>query len=74
MDLLNLKNPTDGQLIYMRGIYSEETLIEYMAWKWTKKFNTRMTNKDWEQWKHELDYLNLDSLKVLKEIPDFYII
>ena len=71
-NLLDLQNPTDGQLIYMRGLYSTETLINYMAAKWARQFNTVMTGKDWEQWYHELDYLQLDSQDVLDEIPDWY--
>ena len=71
-DLLDLKNPTVGQLMYMRDLYTDEVLINYMAAKWTRQFNSEMTNKDWEQWHHELNYLQLDSQDVLDEIPDWY--
>ena len=70
-DLLDLKNPTDGQLIYMRDLYTDEVLINYMAAKWARQFNTEMTSKDCEQWHHELDYLQLDSQDVIDEIPDW---
>ena len=70
--LLELQNPTDGQLIYMRDLYTDEVLINFMAAKWTRQFNTEMTSKDWEQWHHELEYLKLDSVDVLDEIPDWY--
>lgn len=73
-ELLELQKPTDGQLIYMRGLYTKETLINYMAAKWAEAFNTKMTEQDWAQWHHELEYLQLDSLAVLHEIPDWYII
>ena len=73
-DLLDLKNPTVNQLEYMRDLYTDEVLINYMAAKWVRQFNTGMTSKDWEQWHRELKYLQLDSLTVLSEIPDWYII
>lgn len=67
--LLELQNPTDAQLIYMRDYYSKETLISYMAAKWAKHLNTPMTEKELDQWHHELEYLKLDSVAVIDEIP-----
>lgn len=70
-DLLDLKNPTVGQLMYMRDLYTDEVLINYMVSKWENQFNSEMTNKDWRQWHKELKYLQLDSLAVLSEISDW---
>ena len=70
-DLLDLKNPTVGQLMYMKDLYAKETLISYMATKWETQFNTEMTDKDWKQYHFELEHLQLDSSAVLIEIPDW---
>ena len=69
-DLLEVMNPTDGQLIYMKDLYSKETLIKYMR-KWEYKFNTRMTEKDYKQYRHEIELLQLDSFEVLKTFEDY---
>lgn len=47
--LLDVENPTDGQLIYMRDMFKEKTLIEYMVRRWEKKFNTHMTEKEYKK-------------------------
>ena len=70
--LLEVKNPTDGQLIYMRDTFKEKTLIEYMVRRWEYKFNTHMTDKDYKQYRHEVKLLNLDSFKVLSNMEDYY--
>ena len=70
--LLEVQNPTEGQLIYMKGLYSEDILIDYMSRKWERKFNTHMTSKDYEQYRHEIKLLNLDSYKVLSNMEDYY--
>ena len=70
--LLEVKNPTDGQLIYMRDLYSKEVLINYMVMKWERKFNTHMTEKEYMQYRHEIDILKLDSYKVLSSMEDYY--
>ena len=69
-DLLEVMNPTDGQLIYMKDLYSKETLIKYMR-KWEYKFNTHMTEKDYKQYRHEIELLQLDSFEVLKTFEDY---
>lgn len=70
--LLEVQNPTDGQLIYMKDIYSEETLINYMVRRWERKFNTHMTEKEYKQYRHEIKLLKLDSFKVLASMEDYY--
>ena len=67
--LLELQNPTDGQLIYMRDLYTDEVLINFMAAKWARHLNTGITEKELDQWHHELEYLKLDSVAVIDEIP-----
>lgn len=70
--LLEVQNPTDGQLIYMKGIYSKDILIDYMVRRWEKKFNTHMTDKEWRQYRHEIKLLNLNSFEVLSNMEDYY--
>ena len=70
--LLEVENPTDGQLIYMRDTFKEKTLIEYMTRRWEYKFNTHMTDKDYKQYRHEVKLLNLNSFKVLSNMEDYY--
>ena len=70
--LLDVENPTDGQLIYMRDIFKEKTLIEYMVRRWEKKFNTHMTEKEYKKYRHEIELLKLDSYKVLANMEDYY--
>lgn len=72
ISLLEVKNPTDGQLIYMKDLYKEETLIDYMVWRWEGKFNRHMSEKDYMQYRHEIKLLNLDSFKVLSNMEDYY--
>ena len=62
--LLEVENPTDNQLIYMKDLYNKETLIRYMR-KWEYKFNTRMTDKDYKQYRHEIELLQLNNIEVL---------
>ena len=68
--LLEVENPTDNQLIYMRDLYDKETLKRYMR-KWEYKFNTRMTDKDYKQYRHEIELLQLDSFEVLASFKDY---
>lgn len=70
--LLEVENPTDGQLIYMKDTFKEKTLIEYMVRRWEKKFNTHMTDREYKQYRHEIKLLNLDSFKVLSNMEDYY--
>lgn len=71
--LLEVKNPTDGQLIYMKDIYSEEVLINYMVMRWERKFfhMTNMEGKEYKQYRHEIELLKLDSYKVLASMEDY---
>ena len=69
--LLEVENPTDGQLIYMKDLYKKETLIEYMVIRWERKFNTHMTKKEYLQYRHEIKLLNLDSFEVLSNMEDY---
>ena len=70
--LLEVQNPTEGQLIYMRDIYSKEILIDYMVRRWEYKFNTNMNDKEYKQYRHEVKLLNLDSFEVLSNMEDYY--
>lgn len=70
--LLEVQNPTEGQLIYMKGIYSKEILIDYMVRKWERKFNTHMTEKEYKKYRHEIKLLKLDSFEVLSNMEDYY--
>ena len=54
----------------MKDLYNKETLIRYMR-KWEYKFNTRMTDKDYKQYRHEIELLQLDSFEVLKTFDDY---
>ena len=68
--LLEVENPTDNQLLYLKDLYNKETLIRYMR-KWEYKFNTRMTDKDYKQYRHEIELLQLDSFEVLATFEDY---
>ena len=68
--LLEVENPTDNPLIYMKDLYNKETLIRYMR-KWAYKFNTRMTDKDYKQYSNEIELLQLDSFEVLATFDDY---
>ena len=68
--LLEVENPTDNQLLYLKDLYNKETLIRYMR-KWEYKFNTRMTDKDYKQYRHEIELLQLDSFEVLATFDDY---
>ena len=70
--LLEVQNPTEGQLIYMKGIYPKDILIDYMSRRWEHKFNTHMTEKEYKQYRHEVKLLNLDSFEVLSNMEDYY--
>lgn len=73
-DLLQLKRPTEGQLIYMRGIYSKEQLVEYMVNKWSHKFNRCLTDRERSQFRKEVDLLGLSLMTVLASLEDEYLI
>ena len=68
--LLEVENPTDNQLLYLKDLYSKDILIKYMR-KWEYKFNTRMTDKDYKQYRHEIELLQLDSFEVLATFEDY---
>lgn len=70
--LLEVQNPTEGQLIYMKDIYSKEVLINYMVRRWERKFNTSMTDKEYKQYRREIELLKLDSFEVLSNMEDYY--
>ena len=63
--MLNIKNPTVGQLIYMKDLYSKEVLLQYMHNKWSHKFNKSLTPKDSDQFRKEVEYLGLRTIEVL---------
>ena len=71
--LLEVENPTDGQLIYMKDIYSEEVLINYMVRRWERKFfhMANMEGEEYKQYRHEIELLKLDSYKVLASMEDY---
>lgn len=69
--LLEVKNPTEGQLLYMKDLYNKDTLINYMVWRWEGKFNRHMSEKDYMQYRKEVKLLNLDSFEVLASMEDY---
>lgn len=69
--LLEVLNPTEGQFLYMRDLFSKERLTEYMSCRWEYKFNYRMTEKDWEQYRREIELLELDSWEVTSQMNDY---
>ena len=68
------RNPNWGALLYMKDLYSNEELVNYMVNKWVDKFNFGMTKKDFKQFNFECETLKLDKLEILSNIPDFDII
>lgn len=71
-NLLEVVNPTYSQLIYMKDKYNKVTLTEYMAIKWEYKFNTRMTDKDYKQFRKEVETLQLDTFEIYAYMEDYY--
>ena len=71
-NLLEVVNPTYSQLIYMKDKYNKVTLTEYMAIKWERKFNTRMTDKDYKQFRKEVETLQLDTFEIYAYMEDYY--
>ena len=73
--LLEVKNPTKGQLIYMEGLYTHEQLIQYMAIRWEHKFNWgSLTEDDLHRFHYECDILKLNSLEVTSNMTDYGVI
>lgn len=74
-NLLEVQNPTVGQLICMKDLYDKETLIEYLACRWEYRFNYgKMKDKDHERFHIELDTLGIDMFEVFAEMNDYYLI
>ena len=38
-NLLEVQNPTKGQLMLIKDTYSQDDIIEYMSCRWEYKFN-----------------------------------
>ena len=72
MHILETKNPTISQLIYMKDLFDKETLLQYMANKWEKNFNYGKVNH--EQFYKELDILELNIIEVFSLMEDYYLI
>lgn len=73
-DLLKVKNPSKGQLIYMKDLYNKDTLINYMVNKWSYKFNRSLSEKEQNQFRKEVKYLGLRTIEVLVSMEDEYLI
>ena len=72
MHILETKNPTISQLIYMKDLFDKETLLQYMVNKWEKSFNYGKVNH--EQFHKELDILDLDIIELFSLMEDYYLI
>ena len=64
--MLNLKKPTIGQLIYMKDLYDYDTLLMYLDWKYSKKFNNGSLTDEERKTMHE----EMEILKI--NLFDFY--
>ena len=73
-ELLEVKNPTISQLIYMKDLYSKDTLLNYMVNKWEYKFNRSLSDKEQRQFRKEIKYLGLTTIEVLVNMEDEYLI
>ena len=73
-ELLKIKNPTISQLIYMKDLFSKDELINYMVNKWEYKFNRCLTEKEQKQFRREIKYLKLNTIEVLVNMEDEYLI
>ena len=73
--LLEVENPTDNQLLYLKDLYNKETLIEYMSCRWEYKFNYgKLTEKDLHKFHSECDILKVDSFEVTSNMNDYGLI
>ena len=74
-NLLEVQNPTKGQLILIRDTYSQDDIIEYMSCRWEYKFNYgKLTENDLKKFHNECDILKVESIKVLAEMQDYFLI
>ena len=73
-NLLEVKNPTKGQLMLIKDKYSQDDIIEYMSCRWEYKFNNKLTKKDLQKFHSECNILNIDSFKVTSNINDYGLI
>ena len=73
-ELLKIKNPTVGQLIYMKDLFSKDELLQYMVNKWSYKFNRSLSDKERIQFRKEIKYLRLNTMEVLVNMEDEYLI
>ena len=74
-NLLEVQNPTKGQLILIRDTYSQDEIIEYMSCRWEYKFNYgKLTEKDLHKFHNECDILKVDSFEVTSNMNDYGLI
>ena len=73
-NLLEVLNPTKGQLMLIKDTYSQEDIIEYMSCRWEYKFNYCITKKDLQKFHNECDILNIDSFEVTSNMNDYGLI
>lgn len=73
--LLEVENPTDNQLVYMKDLYSKEILIEWLLCRWTDKFNYgTLKEKDIKLFHKQCGLLNINSFEVLSQMEDYFLI
>lgn len=64
----------EEKMIYMKDLYTEEQLIDFMINKWEEKLNTNMTEADWKKYRKQVEYLGLSSWDIMSKIEDYYYI
>lgn len=72
MHILETKNPTISQLIYMKDLFDKEILLNYIVNKYEKNFNYGTVNH--EQFHKEIDTLELNIIEVFSLMEDYYLI
>ena len=74
-NLLEVLNPTRGQLMLIKDTYSQDDIIEYMSYRWEYKFNYgKLTEKDLKKFHSECNILNIDSFEVTSNMNDYGLI
>lgn len=74
-NLLEVQNPTKGQLMLIKDTYSQDDIIEYMSCRWEYKFNYgKLTKKDLQKFHSECNILNIDSFEVTSNMNDYGLI
>ena len=74
-EIMRLENLTKGQLIYLRDLATHDELVEWMCARWEYKFNYgKLTENDLKKFHNECDILKVESIKVLAEMQDYFLI